>query len=106
MNLREVLISPERGVQMLSPQAHSGERPTLHEHCGLIADVDELAFLAKFERVSNHDTGRANAGPRLSRREFDWWADSGQSFEVGPVNTITESGPALVPAAAVKEIGV
>ena len=103
MILAEGLNSPERGWLML-PLSHSNERSTLHEHCGLIAYVDELAFLAKFERVSNHDPGRANAG--LSRRELDGWADSGQSFEVGPVNTIANSGPALVPAAAVKEIGV
>ena len=78
----------------------SGQRRLLHEHRGLVAEVDELSRLSEVELEAQHHALRADAGPRLAALEFERGADAREALEVGAVDAVAESRPARVEVAS------
>ena len=62
--------------------------------------------MSEFEVEAKNDSSGPDSAACLAADEFDRRSDPRQLLEVGAVNAISESGPALVPTTAVKEIGM
>ena len=80
-----------------------GELRVAEEHCRLVAVVDERIFLPELELETQHDPPLADARPQLAGFQTQRRTDACELLEISAVDAASESGPSLVPAAAVKE---